>query len=100
MDKTPTPRENKYTKAKPPYQIYNIGNNSPVTLGDFIAAIEDSCGQSAVRNLLPMQPGDVPTTYADVNALVRDIDFKPATTIESGVKKFVDWYLRTESQQK
>jgi len=100
MDKTPTPHKNKYSKAQPPYRLYNIGNNNPITLGDFIAAIESSCGQSAVRNLLPMQPGDVPTTYADVNALVREIDFKPATTIESGVKTFVDWYLRMESQQK
>ena len=100
IDITPTPHKNKYSKAKPPYRLYNIGNNNPVTLGDFIAAIEGSCGKSAVRNLLPMQPGDVPTTYADINALVREIDFKPATTIESGVKTFVDWYLRMESQQK
>lgn len=100
MDKTPTPHKNKYSKAQPPYRLYNIGNNNPVTLGDFIAAIEGSCGESAVRNLLPMQPGDVPTTCADVNALENEIAFKPATTLESGVKTFVDWYLRMESQEK
>jgi len=75
-----------------PYRIYNIGNNSPVELQDFIAALEKSLGQTATKNMLPMQPGDVPATYADVDDLARDVHFKPATPIEEGIQRFVDWY--------
>ncbi len=92
MDKTPTPNENKYSTAKPPYRIYNIGNNNPVTLRDFISAIEDACGDKAEENLLPMQPGDVPVTYADIDPLVSLCDFRPNTSIEDGIEKFVEWY--------
>jgi UDP-glucuronate 4-epimerase len=75
-----------------PYRIYNIGNNTPVKLNDFIACIEKSAGRKAVKNLLPMQPGDVPATYADVSDLARDVGFNPATPIETGMQRFVEWY--------
>ena len=83
IDKTPTPHENKYSTAKPPYRIYNIGNNNPVTLRDFITAIEKACGVKANENLLPMQAGDVASTHADIDAFLENIDFKPNTPIEN-----------------
>ncbi|WP_449355153.1 NAD-dependent epimerase [Virgibacillus natechei] len=76
-----------------PYKVYNIGNNSPVRLMDFIEAIENKLGKTAKKNYLPLQPGDVPETYANVEDLYRDIDFQPQTTIQDGVNKFIDWYL-------
>ena len=94
MDKTPTPHENKYSAAKPPYRLYNIGNNNPVTLRDFITSIEDACGARANENLLPMQPGDVPATYADVDDLIAKIGFVPRTLIADGISKFVEWYVK------
>ncbi|MEI6315007.1 MAG: NAD-dependent epimerase/dehydratase family protein, partial [Syntrophus sp. (in: bacteria)] len=75
-----------------PYKIYNIGNNQPVALLDFIATLERSLGKKATLNLLPLQPGDVPATYADVEDLMADVGFKPATSIGDGIKRFVDWY--------
>ena len=75
-----------------PYRIYNIGNHKPIELMDFIAAIEKATGRTAEKNFLPMQPGDVLATYADVDALMREAGFAPATSIEDGVQKFVDWY--------
>lgn len=75
-----------------PYQIYNIGNHSPVKLTRLIELIEDATGKRAEKNMLPLQPGDVPATYADVADLTRDVDFAPRTPIETGVKHFVDWY--------
>lgn len=75
-----------------PYRIYNIGNNSPVQLLHFIEVLEDALGKKASKNLLPIQPGDVPATYADVDDLVKDVGFKPATSIETGIRRFVDWY--------
>ena len=75
-----------------PYRIYNIGNNNPVELMKFIGVLEDCLGRKAKKNLLPMQPGDVPETYADVDDLIKDVGFKPATPIEEGIKKFVEWY--------
>jgi UDP-glucuronate 4-epimerase len=75
-----------------PYRLYNIGNNQPIELMGFIAAIENALGKTAEKNFLPMQPGDVPTTFADVDALIKDVGFKPSTTIEEGVGKFIDWY--------
>ena len=78
--------------SKAPYRIYNIGNNAPVQLTDFIAAIEDKLGLTAVKELLPMQPGDVPRTYADVSALVNDLGYKPNTDIKTGIGRFIDWY--------
>lgn len=76
-----------------PYKVYNIGNNSPVRLMDFIEAIENKLGKTAKKNFLPLQAGDVPETYANVDDLIRDIDFRPGTSIQDGVDKFVDWYL-------
>ena len=75
-----------------PYRVYNIGNNKPVELLQFIEIIEQKLGKKAIKNFLPLQDGDVPETYADVDDLIREIDFKPATPIEEGVAKFVDWY--------
>ena len=75
-----------------PYRIYNIGNNQPVELMHLIEVLERCLGRRAEKNMLPMQPGDVPATYADVDDLVRDVGFKPATPIEEGVARFVEWY--------
>jgi UDP-glucuronate 4-epimerase len=75
-----------------PYRIYNIGNNNPVDLSHYIATLEDCLGLKAQKNLLPLQLGDVPDTYADVEDLVRDVNYKPATTVEQGIRAFVDWY--------
>lgn len=84
--------ENKITHAQAPYKLYNIGNNQPVTLRRFITAIETATGIKAKENLLPMQPGDVPVTFADVDELIADTGFKPSKTIEDGIAKFVEWY--------
>ena len=75
-----------------PWRIYNIGNNSPVELLDYIKAIEDALGIKADMELLPLQPGDVHNTYADVADLVRDFDYKPSITVNQGVAKFIEWY--------
>jgi UDP-glucuronate 4-epimerase len=75
-----------------PHQLYNIGNSTPVRLGDFIAALEDVIGRKAVRVMRPMQPGDVPATYADVADLERDVGFRPVTNIHDGLQQFVAWY--------
>jgi UDP-glucuronate 4-epimerase len=76
-----------------PYRIYNIGNNAPVKLTAYIEAIEERLGITAEKNLLPMQMGDVPRTYADVNSLIADLGYKPSTPVKQGVANFVDWYL-------
>jgi UDP-glucuronate 4-epimerase len=75
-----------------PYRLYNIGNNQPVELLYLIEVLERELGQKAQKNLLPIQPGDVPETYADVDDLIRDVGFKPSTPIEEGVARFVAWY--------
>ena len=84
--------DTKITNAEAPYKLYNIGNNQPVTLRLFITAIENACGLKAIENSLPMQPGDVPITYADIETLSHDTGFKPSTTIESGIQHFVEWF--------
>jgi UDP-glucuronate 4-epimerase len=76
-----------------PFRIYNIGNNAPVDLSKYISTLEDCLGKKAVKNLLPLQAGDVPDTFADVDDLVRDVGYKPATSVETGIRRFVDWYL-------
>ena len=98
-DNTATPNEN-WDPATPdpgtsmaPYRIYNIGNQQPVELMDYIGAIEKCLGKTAEKNLLPLQPGDVPDTWADTQDLADDVGYQPATPIETGVKNFVDWYL-------
>ncbi len=75
-----------------PYRIYNIGNNNPVPLMDFIGAIEKALGKEARKIMLPLQQGDVPATYADVADLVRDAGFQPSTPIEEGIARFIEWY--------
>jgi UDP-glucuronate 4-epimerase len=75
-----------------PYRIYNIGNNSPVELGHLVEVLEEALGRVAEKRFVDMQPGDVPATYADIEALSNDVGFKPSTPIEIGVKLFVDWY--------
>jgi len=78
--------------SKAPYRLYNIGNNSPVELMHYIETLENCLGKKAKMDLLPLQPGDVPDTYADVADLVSDMGYKPATSVEDGVANFVDWY--------
>jgi len=78
--------------SRAPYRIYNIGSNNPVELLRYIEILESCLGKKAEKNLLPLQPGDVPATYADVDALIEDVSYKPATTVEQGIKKFVEWY--------
>ena len=78
--------------SKAPWRVYNIGNNAPVQLMRYIAAIEEAIGKTATKELLPLQAGDVPDTYADVEDLVREFDYKPSTPVEEGIKRFVDWY--------
>jgi len=75
-----------------PYKLYNIGNNQPVELMYFIEVLESCLGIKAQKNMLPMQPGDVPINYADIDDIIADVGFKPNTSIEEGIKKFVDWY--------
>jgi UDP-glucuronate 4-epimerase len=76
-----------------PYRLYNIGNNQPVALMDFVKAIETALGKKAQIEYLPLQPGDVPATYADVSDLMADTGFKPSTPVPRGIQQFVDWYL-------
>jgi UDP-glucuronate 4-epimerase len=98
LDKVATPNPD-WTGAEPdpgtsaaPYRLYNIGNNQPVELMYFIECIENALGKKAQKNMLPLQLGDVPRTFADVDALVADIGFQPKTPIEQGIGRFVDWY--------
>ncbi len=77
-----------------PYRLYNIGNSNPVRLTTFIEALEKALGKTALRELLPMQPGDVSATYADIDDLVRDVGYQPNTPIQDGIDRFVQWYLQ------
>jgi len=85
----PTPE-----KSSSPYKIYNIGNNAPVSLMEFIETIENALGKVAQKNMLPMQDGDVVSTYADTSALEKEFGYKPATELTVGVKKFINWYKK------
>lgn len=76
-----------------PYRLYNIGNNNPIELSRFIEIIEEKLGKKADKKFLPLQDGDVPENYANVDDLMREIDFKPSTPVETGIGKFIDWYL-------
>jgi UDP-glucuronate 4-epimerase len=80
------------SSSSAPFRLYNIGNNQPVQLMRYIEVIEECLGRKARKNFLPMQPGDVPETYADIDDLVRDVGYRPATPIEVGVQRFVDWF--------
>jgi UDP-glucuronate 4-epimerase len=75
-----------------PYRVYNIGNHRPVQLSRYIELIEQALGRTAEKRLLPLQPGDVPDTEADVDALMRDTGYSPETPVEVGIQRFVDWY--------
>lgn len=75
-----------------PFKIYNIGSNNPVQLMRYIEILEDCLGKKAIKNMLPLQPGDVPATYANIDDLISDVDYKPATKIEDGIANFVKWY--------
>lgn len=79
--------------SKAPYKIYNIGNNNPVQLMDFIYAIEEALGKEAIKDFMPIQPGDVPATYANVDDLIADLGYKPDTGVKEGIANFVTWYL-------
>ena len=76
-----------------PWRVYNIGNNNPVELRDYVEALEKALGKEAEKEFLPLQPGDVPDTYADVDDLVRDFDYKPSTNIQDGINQFAEWFL-------
>jgi UDP-glucuronate 4-epimerase len=98
VQKVPGPIERASTNAVAPFRVFNIGNNNPVPLSRFIAAIEAAMSKPAVKNMLPMQSGDVPVTYADIDDLVDEYGFHPSTSsIEQGISKFVEWYLKTSS---
>ena len=92
VQKVPGPIERASTNAVAPFRVFNIGNNNPVPLSRFIEAIEAAMSKQAVKNMLPMQSGDVPLTYADIDDLVDEYGFHPSTSIEQGISKFVDWY--------
>ena len=98
MDRPPKPNKNWDGKqpdpatSSAPWRVYNIGNNSPVELLDYITALEKALGKTAQKNLLPLQAGDVPATYANIDSLTDLIQFKPNTSVNEGVKKFVSWY--------
>ena len=98
LDRVPGPDPN-YDPMHPtaasssaPYRVYNIGNNDPVKLADYIGILEECLGRTAEKILLPLQPGDVPDTYADVEELSRDTGYKPSTSVAEGVRRFVAWY--------
>lgn len=93
IDRIPQPQPDDSTTAQAPYKIYNIGNNNPISLRRFIGAIETATGRKAIENPLPMQAGDVPNTFADIDDLMRDTGFVPYTSIDIGIKNFVNWYL-------
>ena len=98
IDKVATPNE-EYDKSSPdpatsyaPFRVYNIGNNEPVELMEFIETIENAVGKKAQKNMMGMQDGDVVATYANIDALIEAVGFKPATPLKEGIQKFVDWY--------
>ena len=82
------------SSSKSPYKIYNIGNSSPVKLMDFVEAIEDALGKKAKKNMMPLQIGDVPATWADTKDLEIDFNYKPNTSVKIGINKFIDWYIK------
>ena len=92
IDKKPKRIKSKITNSDAAFKIYNIGNNKPITLKRFIYAIENSSGKKAIKKNLPMQPGDVPVTFADINDIQEDFGFEPKTSIEEGIEIFVKWY--------
>ena len=106
LDKPALPNPNWDSKnpdpatSSAPYRIYNIGNNSPVNLMDYIQALEKELGMSADKELLPIQPGDVPDTFADVDDLVKQFDYKPNTSVQKGVENFAKWFIEYNNLSK
>ena len=100
LDNPPTSSQDKlssnnitqHTRLKPPYSIYNLGNSVPVRLLNFIEILEEALGIKANKEMLPLQPGDVKNTFAEVEDLVKQFDYKPSTTVEEGISKFINWY--------
>jgi UDP-glucuronate 4-epimerase len=92
MTKIPTANVDSTLNSNAAYKLYNIGNNNPVELMHFIEVLEQLLNRSAIKTFLPMQPGDVPLTYADVDDLMQDVGFKPETSLEEGLLRFVEWY--------
>ncbi|MEO2122619.1 MAG: NAD-dependent epimerase, partial [bacterium] len=98
LDKIASPNQNwssddpDSATSRAPYRLYNIGSNNPIELLRYIELLEENLGMKAERNLLPLQPGDVPDTYANVSSLIEDVDYRPSTPIEVGISRFVDWY--------
>ena len=88
----PEPQFNNITKSHARFKVYNIGNNAPISLRRFISAIESTLGKKAIEKMLPMQPGDVLSTFADIDPLVEVCDYRPNTSIEVGMEKFINWY--------
>ena len=80
------------SSSSAPYKIYNIGNSKPVELMSFVKTIEEELGKKAIINLLPIQPGDVPATYADVTDLIENFNYKPQVSVKEGIKNFIEWY--------
>ena len=96
MDKGPLWQKNKDNPNtnKPPWEIYNLGNNNPEVLLDFINVIEKTIGKKAKKNFLPIQPGDVEKTFADIKESKKDLNFLPKTKISEGIPKFINWYKK------
>jgi UDP-glucuronate 4-epimerase len=87
------------TAQEPPFKVFNIGNSAPVELMAYIEALEKALGKTAKKNFMDIQAGDVPATHADVSKLEEYVDFRPQTSVEEGVKRFVDWYLESKSKK-
>jgi UDP-glucuronate 4-epimerase len=98
--KAPQPQVNKITGSKAPFKVFNVGNNSPVSLSHFVETIESSMGKVAIKNYLPMQAGDVPKTFACVDELIAACDFQPSTSLEEGIHQFVHWYKSSSDASK
>jgi len=98
--KVPQPQENEITGSKAPFKVFNVGNNSPVSLSHFIETIESSMGKEAIKNYLPMQAGDVPKTFACVDELIAACDFQPSTSLKEGIHQFVHWYKNSSDASK
>ena len=86
------PKEPDISSSSAPYRLYNIGNNAPISLMKFIETIEEALGKKAKKNFMPMQDGDVISTYADVSGLIEEFGYKPDTTLAEGIREFVKWY--------
>jgi UDP-glucuronate 4-epimerase len=98
--KVPQPQVNEITGSKAPFKVFNVGNNSPVSLSHFVETIESSMGKVAIKNYLPMQAGDVPKTFACVDELIAACDFQPSTSLEEGMHQFVHWYKNSSDASK